>query len=406
LAESTKYLIIGGGVASVSAAKGIRDHDKEGRVLIVSADPLMPYDRPPLSKNFLSNEAMTHDDVSSKYDHWYDTNKIDVMLATTVKAIDRRNHFAVLTSGDHIQYEKLLIATGSRPRQLPGNVTESGSMGHVYRTYADAFAVREKLKTAKNVVIVGGGFLGPEIASQCATTGHHTTLITQGPHLWEKFASTGLGKFLNEYYISHGVHLIADRKVTAVFEEKVYTSDNQHHPFDLLIAAVGIELNYELAEECGISFLPNDGIQVNEYLQSTADKDIYAAGDVAFFRDFVMDKQWHLEHHLNAQWQGAVAGANMAGANTPYEKVPYFFSDFFDLHMILRGYSPTAEFTAVFGSFEDAEFIELYADATGFLKMGISISREEKKLDPISDKLEELIKKKVKVSDLSPADFA
>jgi NADPH-dependent 2,4-dienoyl-CoA reductase/sulfur reductase-like enzyme len=191
-----------------------------------------------------------------------------------------------------------------------------------------------------------------------------------------------------------------------VFEDKLFTSDNQTHAYDLLVVAIGVDLNYELAEDCGISFLPNDGIQVNEYLQSTSDPDIYAAGDVAFFRDFVMDRQWHLEHHLNAQWQGAVAGANMAGANMPYERVPYFFSDFFDLHMILRGSSPTTEFITLFGSYGSAEFIELYADASGFLKMGIAINRVEKLLDPISDKLEELIKKKAKVGDLSPADFA
>ncbi|HEY3781800.1 MAG TPA: FAD/NAD(P)-binding oxidoreductase [Fimbriimonadaceae bacterium] len=406
MADKTKYLIIGGGVASVSAAKGIRDNDPDGRVLLITADPLMPYDHPPLSKDFLSNPEMTHDDVSSKYDHWYDTNKIEVKLATRVKGVDRRNHFVILENGDHVEYEKLLLATGSRANPLPKNDEQRGTNIHTLRSFADASSIREKLKTAKKVVVLGGGFLGPEVASQCRSTGHEVMLLTKAAHIWDKFASPGLGAFLNAYYRGQGVNLVENRTVTSVFEDKLFTSDNQPHPYDLLVVCVGVTLNYELAENCGISFLPDDGIKVDEYLQSPADPDIYAAGDVAYFRDFVMDKEWHLEHHLNAQWQGAVAGANMAGARIPYDKVPYFFSDFFDLHMILRGYSDNAAHTTLFGSFESAEFIELYADETGWLKMGLAISREEKLLDPISDKLEELIRKKVKVSDLSPADFA
>lgn len=404
MGESTKYLLIGGGIASVSAAKTIRERDKTGRLMIVSADRHMPYDRPPLSKNFLSDNSMTHDDVSSKYDHWYTDNSIEVKLASPIKGVDRRNHFAVLEDGSQITYEKLLIATGSRPNTLASNHLDSDT-SFTLRTIDDAISIRQAMQTAKKVAVIGTGFLGPEVASQCAGKGIETTIVSRGKHIWDQFASPALGAFLNEYYRSHGVRIFTEHKIGLVQSDRVVTEHNEIIPVDFSLQAIGVTQNTELADDAGIGFLPDDGIKVDNHFRSFADPDIYAAGDVAYFQDFVLDHYAHYEHHLNAQWTGEVAGANMAGDPVPYDKVPYFFSDFFDLHMVLRGQATTTQFTTVLGSFEAAEFIELYADEAGTLQMGISISRDESTLDPIADRLAELVRQKVQANTVTMADF-
>jgi len=404
LEESTKYLLIGGGVASVTAAQGIRQRDKAGRLMIVTANTQMPYDRPPLSKNFLSNNEMSHDDVSSKYDVWYTDNAVEVKLGAKVKGVDRRAHVAILEDGSKVKYEKLLFATGSRPNKLKGPHLDSDT-ALTLRTIEDATRLRQAMQSAKKAVIIGTGFLGTEVAAQCAEKGIETTIVSPAQHIWDRFASPALGEFMNAYYRGRGVQLGLGEHVGVVQDDRVIAG-NMTIPTDFTLQAIGVTLNTELAENAGVAFLPDEGIKVDNHFRSFDDPDIFAAGDVAFFQDFATDRYIHYEHHLSARWTGEVAGANMAGDPVAYDKVPYFFSDFFDLHMVLRGQAPDNNYTTVLGTYDSGEFIELYADEGGFLRMGIAISREEPKLDPISDKLEELVRKHVQVKTLSMADFA
>ncbi len=399
----TKYLLIGGGVASVSAAKAIRELDTEGRVMLVTSDSLMPYDRPPLSKNFLANPGMTHDDVSSKYDVWYTDNRIEVTLGTRVDSLDRAINRANLESGELVSYEKLLLATGSRARTL--GMTDFARRVFALRTIADAGAIRDAMADAESAVIVGTGYLGPEVAAECVSKGIKTTIIGREASIWDRFASPELGEFLNSYYRSKGVDLILNDKFASRTDSHVVTAGGVEVPADLVVLAVGAEPNTELARHSQLPLDPLDGgVIVDAYLQTT-DPSIFAAGDIAHFPDKAMGKATRHEHHLNAQWQGAAAGANMAGAGKPYERVSYFFSDFLDLHMIQRGSCPAAPETKVIGNLGTGEFTELYADHEGVLKMGISISREEKKLDPLSDKLEALISNQTVLEKVSQTDF-
>lgn len=403
--EETRYLLIGGGIASVAAAQAIRKRDTSGRCILVSADHYMPYDRPPLSKDFLTNLNLTEDDAASKFDNFYPDNQIDLRLNTRVTDIHAHTNIAVLQDGSQIRYEKLLLATGSTPRKL-GIFHEDLPGIFTLRTIDNAKAIREAMQRAKRCVIAGTGFLGTEVASQCAKSGIETTVLTSGAHIWDRFASPALGKFMDDYYEGQGVKLLANQRI-GTFEEgfTVLTQSDYRLPADFVVLALGVTLNLDLASKAELEPIREEGVKVNECLQ-TMESDIYAAGDIALFPDVAMDRRHHLEHHLNARWQGETAGANMAGDETVYDRVPYFFSDFFDLHMILRGWHPKAEMTTVLGSFESAEFIELYGDAGGFLRMGIAISRDESKLDPLSDKLEELIRKRVKIESVSMSDFA
>jgi 3-phenylpropionate/trans-cinnamate dioxygenase ferredoxin reductase subunit len=402
--------LIGGGVASVKAAQEIRKRDATGGIIIVSADHNMPYDRPPLSKNFLSNPAMTADDAASKFDNFYPDNQIGLRLNTVVTNINRRAHTVTFQDGTELEYERLLIATGSRPKKL-GVYKENSDSIYTLRTIDDASAIRGRIGDSKTVVVVGTGFLGPEVASHLKDKGLDVTLVGPAKYPWQKFASDEIGKFLKEYYESKGVHMLMESEVGG-FELpqpdrplRVMTKNEHALATDFVVLGVGVDINMELIVNAGVEYVRETGADVDEYLQ-TSDPDIYTAGDVSFFKDIAMDRKWHLEHHLNATWQGEVAGANLAGERKAYDKVPYFFSDFFDLHMILRGDTTDKTFTTVLGSLGDAEFTELYHDEIGTIRAGISISRTEKKLDPISDKLEELIRAKARVQDVTLADFA
>jgi 3-phenylpropionate/trans-cinnamate dioxygenase ferredoxin reductase subunit len=402
--HTTKYLLIGGGVASVNAAKGIREHDQDGRLILATANDKMPYDRPPLSKGFLSNPEVTHDDISSKFDNWYPDNKVEVMLHMEAVKLDRASKTVTFANGEEIVYEKLLIATGSSAKDL--EVAGTGTPLFTLRTIEDAENIREKLADAKSVVVIGTGYLGPEAAAQAHKKGLKTTIVGQAGHIWDQFGDEALGAFLNNYYREKGIDLILEDSVAALEPGKVRTKSGKEIQADLVLAAVGGAPNVELARAAGLPIDEKDsGIVANDRFQ-TSDPAIYVAGDVAHFPDHAMGRGIRHEHHLNAQWQGAVAGANMAGADKPYERVSYFFSDFLDLHMIQRGSIPVGDKRKTVGDLQAGEFIQLYGDDSGTLKMGISISHEEKKLDPISDKLEEMILAKKKLDEISDSDFA
>jgi 3-phenylpropionate/trans-cinnamate dioxygenase ferredoxin reductase subunit len=167
---------------------------------------------------------------------------------------------------------------------------------------------------------------------------------------------------------------------------------------DLVVVGVGVSPNLELAIDAGLKASASDGVEADAYLR-TADPDIYVAGDIAFFEDVAIGRRWHVEHHLSAKWQGKQAGRNMAGANEEYDRIPYFFSDFLDLHFVLRG-DPFGAHAGTLGDVDAGEFVELYGRPDGTLAAGAGISRDEPKLDGISDRLEELIRAKAAISEI------
>jgi 3-phenylpropionate/trans-cinnamate dioxygenase ferredoxin reductase component len=395
-----EYLVVGGGPTSVWAAQSIRETDKTGKILIVGADTHPPYDRPPLSKDFLVKDDMPVDDPYSKFDDFYPKNDIELRKGTRVTAIDRANRAVTLQDGATLGYDKLLLATGSRPRSI--EVPGANRPGvHLLRSIEDALAIREALQQKPRVVIVGAGYLGMEVAASAKTRGLEVTVVETAAYPWAKFGSERLGKFLQAYYEKQGVKFVLNDSVTALEGEgengkvsAVVTKGGQRLPADLVVVGVGVSLNTELAKDAGLDVDDRDGVRVNEFLK-TSDPNIWAAGDIACFPDKITGKTWHAEHHLNAKWQGQAVGRIMAGGTDPYDRVAYFFSDEFDIHMILRGNPNAAKHSILTGDLEGAEFTELYYDDSGKLTMGISVSHEEKILDPISDTLEELIQKGV-----------
>ena len=407
--DSVKYLLVGGGLASVWAAQNIRERDKDGRVMIVTQEHHPPYDKPPLSKKYIANEQVEMDDAYSKFDNFYPDNNIEVRKNSKVTGIDRAARKVTLENGDTISYEKLLLATGSDPKELDVNGSKLNGI-HYLRTIDEALAISEAAKSAKKAVLVGAGYLNMEVASGLAKRGVDVTVIQRADRPWSRLASKDLGEFLRRQYEAAGIRFRFGDEVAA-FEggdsiSAVVTRQGARLEADLVVIAIGAALRTQLAKDAGLELGDRGGVVVNEHLQ-TSDPNIWAAGDIALFNDVAVGRQWHAEHHQNAKWQGQIAGANMAGERKPYDRVPYFYSDFLDLHMILRGdpSGSTDRPTRVLGDMGKGEFTELYLDDSGKMLMGLAISHEEPKLDPIADKLEELFRARANAREIDGTAF-
>jgi 3-phenylpropionate/trans-cinnamate dioxygenase ferredoxin reductase subunit len=403
--ETWKYLIIGGGVASAQAAVGIRELDTEGSILIVHAEDRMPYDRPPLSKGMLLGNVDA-EDAESKDPSFYPSNNVTLRHAEVV-SIDRVARRIKLADGTEFGYEHLLLTTGATPRRLdiPGFDLEGV---FTFRSVDDSLRVRAALENARQVVMVGAGYIGLEVGDRCLERGAHVTIIDPADYPWAKFASTVTGGHLRRYMEGRGATFLFGDEVSGIEGDdrvrQVRTKGARTIEADLVIVGVGVELNTQLAQDSGLEVDEKHGIVVDQKLR-TADPNVWAAGDVAAFYDVNTEQRWHVEHYLNGKWQGKQVGRNMAGADETYDRVPYFFSDLVGTHMVLRG-DPTAGRSArVFGDATTGEYIELYERPDHSLCMGLAFSAEEKNLDPIADKLEELIKARASVPNLSLEDL-
>jgi len=316
------YLLVGGGMAADAAAAGIREIDQSGEILIISAENDPPYKRPPLSKSLWKNEPLEK--------IWLNTagKQVDVLTGQRVVQI-RPDEKAVLTdSGEEFHYEKLLLATGGKPRSLPF----AGEDILYYRTVEDYRRLREMSEKKDRFTVIGSGFIGSEIAAALATAGKQVTVVDIGPGIGWNVFPLEMTEFLNAYYQQKGVKVITNVRVTNVEKEgdgyQVALNSGEVIETDGVAAGVGILPDTELAESLHLKV--DNGIHVNEFLQ-TSHADIYAAGDVANFYNPLLGKRIRVEHANNANMMGKAAGRNMAGAGGTYEYLPFFYSDLFDL---------------------------------------------------------------------------
>lgn len=404
--RQAKYLIVGGGVAAAHASVGIRELDQEGSVLIVGDEPTYPYDRPPLSKSLLEGKT-TPEDAESKDPSFYEKNDIQLLSGVRATKLDREARTVTLDNGEMVAYERLLLATGAEPKKpdLPG-IDLPGVL--LLRKVSQSLAIREAIEKAETAVLVGAGYIGTEVADRCIAGDVAVTIIEPSEYPWAKFASPVTGGHLRRYFEGRGATFRFGDEVAAFVGEgrveKVRTKQGVEFPADFVVVGVGVELNLDLAKEAGLEIDEKHGVVVDETLK-TADPNIWVAGDIAAFPDSTIGKRWHAEHYLNGKWQGRQVGRNMAGAGEPYRKVPYFFSDMVDTHMVLRGDPQGGKSAKVFGDATTGEYTELYAREDGTLAMGLAFSADEKKLDPIADKLEEWVLAKRKVAEIEESEL-
>lgn len=320
------YLIIGGGMTADAAAHGIREIDSEGSIGIISAETDPPYARPPLSKSIWRGEE-TLDGID------LETKEIDLEmhLGRIVKKIDRSNKHVVDDQGNVFKYEKLLIATGGTPKKLP-NIDEPGII--YYRTLSDYKKLKALVDKKKTFGVLGGGFIGSEIAAaiKIYKPKADVTMIFPENGICGLIFPKSLSNYLNDYYNEKGIKILTGEMVTNVKKDgKAYlveTKSGKNLKFDTVIAGLGIKPNIDLAKEANLKV--EDGIVVNQFLQ-TLDPDIYAAGDVAHFYNPALDEDIRIEHEDNALSMGNIAGQNMAGKEITYDYLSLFYSDLFDL---------------------------------------------------------------------------
>lgn len=326
---SYKYIVVGGGLAGASAADGIRKVDKNNQILLIGQEKTLPYQRPPLTKDLWSakidlNQIFIH---SQKY---YDDNDTRVVSGSRVLFVDIERKSILADDGNLYRFEKLLLATGGIPRHLP---VAGGNLDDIcyYRYIDDYLKIKDKASEGRSALVVGGGFIGSEIAAALATGKTKVTMLFPEPTLLARVFPEYLGKAVGEIYKQEGVDIIMnDRPVSFSKEGETFiaiTAQGRKIRSDMVIIGAGISPSTELARSANMEI--DNGIKVDTFLRTTH-FDVYAAGDNTSFPCQALAKRLRVEHWDNARSQGICAGMNMAGADEPYTHIPSFFSTLFD----------------------------------------------------------------------------
>ena len=343
--------MVAGYAAKELAGRGLNS----GELLIISADDALPYERPPLSKGFLSGKE-SEAGILINNPEWYRQQGVDVRLQTVIETVDVQNKRLHATSGETFEFETLLIATGARARKLdcPGN-----DLPNVFylRSLDDSRKIRASAESSKQAVVLGGGFIGMEVAAVLAQKNIETTLILREDRVWSRVFTAPMSEFFERYYISRGVQLLKRESVVRLEGKGRVTtavlSSGRTIPCDLVVAGVGATPVSELFTNTGLAV--ENGVVVNEYLE-TNQRGIFAAGDVANYLDTIFHKRRRVEHWDNAVSQGQHWAALVRGDRKPFSHVPYFFSDVFDLSYELWGDSEGATQTFTRGDLNSSSF--------------------------------------------------
>ena len=333
------YLIIGGGMTADAAVKGIREIDTQGSICVISAETNPPYSRPPLTKGLWKGST------EEKIWHKTSEHKAEVKLNTVVTEILPGFNKIVTDRKSEYGYDKLLIATGGKVIRLPFG----GEDVIYYRTFEDYKRLRDFASGKQNYVIVGGGFIGSEIAAALAMNGKNVSMIFPGNGIGDRIFSAELSEYVTEYYRSKNVEVYSGDSVTGIAVKDgakvVNTQSGRELDADVVIGGIGIRPDTSLAEAAGLTI--DNGIVVDEELRTSV-HNIFAAGDVANFYNPSLDKRIRVEHEDNALSMGKHAGRIMAGAEQPYFHLPFFYSDLFEL-----GYEAVGELDSTMEVYED-----------------------------------------------------
>jgi NADPH-dependent 2,4-dienoyl-CoA reductase/sulfur reductase-like enzyme len=326
---SFEYVIIGAGLAGASAAEGIREIDREGSIILVGAECYNPYDRPPLSKD-LWTAGMPLDEIFVNGQEFYDRNNILLSLNSRIVALDAQQRAVTDGQGNIYRYKKLLLATGGVPRTLPISGGESEDIFY-YRYLDDYLRLREAAKPGASITIVGGGFIGSEMAGSLRTVGLDVTMIFPDRYIASRVFPEPLARHMQDIFLQRGVKVL-NEDAPVSFEKRgsrylTVTRKGRRVESDLLLAGVGIKPATRLAESAGLEVA--NGISVNAYLETSV-PDIYAAGDNTLFPYWITGTKTRVEHWNNGARQGKQAGRNMAGAKEPYLHITGFFTRLFE----------------------------------------------------------------------------
>ncbi|MEA3164485.1 MAG: hypothetical protein QOE88_2303 [Verrucomicrobiota bacterium] len=356
------YLIVGGGVGGASVCDSLRQYDPKGSVTLVSNEPHLPYQRPPLSKAFLKEAGVTLDAMVEKPEDWYKKRGIEVRLGTYVREFNIERHLAVLENGQTIEFRKACLATGSRARRPQVAGANLGNVVYL-RSFRDALAIREILLSEKHVVVVGSGYIGAEVSSSLANSGAKLSLLSRDKVIWQELLDPDTAQWLTDSYVEAGIQLLLNENLNG-FEGKtviknIQTKSGMRFPAGLAVVAIGTEPNLQLVANTPLS--SPSGCPVNEYLE-TDEKGIYAVGDIALYPDRIYGGAKRIANVEMARLQGLTAGANLSGRKRQkFECVPAWSSQVLGMHFDFVGdFSMPHLMADIQGSREKRNFVARY----------------------------------------------
>jgi 3-phenylpropionate/trans-cinnamate dioxygenase ferredoxin reductase subunit len=329
--STSRYVILGGGMVAGYAAKQMVELGlKPGELTILSAETTIPYERPPLSKGFLAGKD-NEESIRINPDNFYRERGIDLRLKTEVKRVAPAQKSIHLGGGGELGFEKLILATGSKVRTL--DIPGAGLDGvHYLRTVENSKHIRQQAEKSKRAVVIGGGFIGMEVASVLAQKQVETTMVLREDRIWKAFFSPEMSAFFESYYTARGVRFVKTAALREIRGDGAVRSavlqDGQELSCDMVVAGIGVRPATDILANSGIEV--GDGVIVNEYLE-TNQAGIYAAGDIANYQDVLFGKRRRVEHWDNAVSQGQHCGSALMGERKEFRHVPYFFSDVFNL---------------------------------------------------------------------------
>jgi 3-phenylpropionate/trans-cinnamate dioxygenase ferredoxin reductase subunit len=376
MTASDTFVIAGGGLAGAKAAEALREQGFDGRVVLVGTEVHLPYERPPLSKDYLAGRTewegfRVHDSA------WYEEHDVELRLGESVIGIDLAAHQVELSGGAVLTYTKLLLATGSSPRELPVPGAEAAGV-HYLRTIGDSDRIKQSIADGDRLVVIGAGWIGLEVAATARQAGAEVTVLETlelpllrvlGPEVARVFAGLHEANGVTlRFQVGAEEILTSDGAVTGV-----RLGDGSVVPANAVVIGIGVRPNTDIAEAAGLTV--DDGVVVDASLR-TSDPDVYAVGDIARFPHPSSGKQIRVEHWANALNQPAVAAGAMLGKDVKWEDVPYFFTDQFDLGMEYLGYvEPGGYDSVVFrGDVAGREFIAFWMSKDGRVLAGMNVN--------------------------------
>jgi 3-phenylpropionate/trans-cinnamate dioxygenase ferredoxin reductase subunit len=390
MADGPTFVIVGASLAGAKAAETLREEGFDGRVVLLGAEPERPYERPPLSKEYLRGEAdgkpYVHDEG------FYEEQQIELRAGTEVTSLDLQSSEVELSGGERIGFDRLLLATGAEPRRV--NVEGADLDGILYlRTTADSDALRERILGGEKLVTIGAGWIGAEVAASAREKGCEVSVIEKGSLPLERVLGPELGAIYRDIHTDHGIELLSETELEA-FEgnrtvKAVRTADGRSIECDFVVVGIGVVPRIGLAQDAGLEI--DNGVVVDERLQTSAPT-VYAAGDIANARHPLFDRRIRVEHWANALNQGPVAARNMLDRNESYEKVPYFFSDQYDVGMEYAGFATEWDEVVFRGNTEAREFIAFWL-GDGRVLAGMNVNVWD-----VTDDIQELVRSRRRVN--------
>jgi len=366
---------VGGGLAGAKAAKVLRDKGFDGRIVLFSEESELPYERPPLSKEFLAGKKALADFTVNSAE-WYSEHDIDLRSGTRAESFDPVAHTVSGPDGDVTAYDKLLLATGSRAQHVPLPGADAAGV-HYLRTIGDAEALRTAIDHASSLAIVGAGWIGLEVAAGARQRDVEVTVVESAPLPLLRALGPETAEVFANVHRAHGVDLRLGTKVDSIATDGgraggLVLADGTEIVADAVLVAVGARPNTELAERAGLA-MDDGAILVDASMRTSAD-DVFAVGDIVAAENPFFGMRIRTEHWANALKQPAVAVAGMLGEQAQYDELPYFFTDQYDLGMEYVGYAPGYDQVVFRGDVEGGEFVAFWLDSDRRVLAGMNVN--------------------------------